>query len=123
MNRRMKPKFAIIFAFIFAFFFVEISASQIRQAGLMEIDKQLIEAVQGGDTKSVKAIINGGANVNARAEFGETPLHLAQDRNIAELLISKGADIHAKDDEFGMTPLFNATIETSKLLVSKGKVF
>jgi ankyrin repeat protein len=99
---------------------VEVSASQIRQAGLTEIDKKLIEAVQAGDTEGVKAIINSGVNVNARTEFGETPLHLAQARNIADLLISKGADIHAKDDGFGMTPLFNAPVEISKLLVSKG---
>ena len=117
----MKQNIAIIFAFIFALFFIEVSASQIiRQAGLMEIDKRLIEAVQGGDIEGVKTTIINGANVNARTEFGETPLHLSLDTKIAELLISKGADIHAKDGEFGMTPLFNATVETSKLLVSKG---
>ena len=86
----------------------------------LEIDKQLLEAVQGNEIKKVKDLIAQGASVNARTEFGETPLHLAQSKEMAGLLLSKGADIHAKDNEFGMTPLFNAPKEIFKLLISKG---
>jgi ankyrin repeat protein len=85
-----------------------------------EIDKQLLEAVSKNEIKKVIGLIAQGANVNTRTEFGETPLHLAQSKEMAELLLSKGADIHAKDDEFGMTPLFNAPKEIFKFLISKG---
>jgi hypothetical protein len=44
--------------------------------------------------------IRQGANVNARGDSGETPLHQAKSRQAAELLISKGADIEAKDTDF-----------------------
>ena len=99
---------------------VDLSASQAQHAKLREIDNKLIEAAQKGEIENIRALIKNSANVNARTEFGETPLHLAQTREIAEFLISKGANIHAKDDEFGMTPLFNAPKEIFELLISKG---
>lgn len=77
----------------------------------LEFDKQLLEAVQGNEIKKVKNLIAQGADVNTRNEFGETPLHLAQSKEMAEFLLSKGADIHDKDNELGMTPLFNAPKE------------
>jgi ankyrin repeat protein len=85
-----------------------------------EIDTQLLEAVQGNEIKKVKDLIAQGANVNTRNEFGETPLHLAQSKEMAEFLLSKGADLHARDNEFGMTPLFNAPKGIFELLISKG---
>jgi ankyrin repeat protein len=96
------------------------SNSQSKTVIGKEIDKQLLEAVQGKEIKKVKGLIAQGASVNTRTEFGETPLHLAQSKEMAEFLLSKGADIHAKDNEFGMTPLFNAPKEIFKLLISKG---
>jgi ankyrin repeat protein len=85
-----------------------------------EIDKKLLEAVQDNEIEKVKDLIDRGANVNAKTEFGETPLHLAQSKEMAEFLILKGADLHAKDNDFGMTPLFNAPKEIFELLISKG---
>ncbi|MBE0556663.1 MAG: ankyrin repeat domain-containing protein [Proteobacteria bacterium] len=86
----------------------------------MGIDEQLIEAVQENDFRKVRGLIAQGARINARTESGETPLHLAQSREMAELLLSNGADIHAKDDEFGMTPLFNAPKEIFEFLIANG---
>jgi ankyrin repeat protein len=100
--------------------FPALSISQSKAVIPKEIDTKLLEAVQGNEIKKVKGLIAQGASVNARTEFGETPLHLAQSKEMAELLLSKGADIHAKDSEFGMTPLFNAPKEIFKLLISKG---
>ena len=91
------------------------SLAQIQKAIAKEIDEKLLEAVQDNDLDNVKNLISQGADINAKTGNGETPLHLAQSKEIAEFLISIGADIEAKDDEFGMTPLFNAPKEVFEL--------
>lgn len=51
-------------------------------------------------------LISSGANVNARADDGMTPLHIAVcwcDLQTIKLLVSKGADVDAKDNR-GITP-------------------
>ncbi len=42
--------------------------------------------------------------MNAKGDFELIPLHLVGSKEIAELLITKGADVNAKDDG-GDTPL------------------
>lgn len=123
MERRTFRYLRAIFTCVVLLFFLilpALSNSQSKTGIQKEIDKQLLEAVQGNEIKKVKDLIAQGANVNARNEFGETPLHLAQSKEMAEFLLSKGADIHAKDNEFGITPLFNAPKEIFKFLISKG---
>ena len=93
------------------------AAKDIRLPGL---DKKLIEAIQKGDTQQVRDLISKGAKVNFRTEFGDTPLHLAEKKEIAEILIRAGADINARNNEFGMTPLFNTGVDISKLLIDRG---
>jgi ankyrin repeat protein len=44
------------------------------------------------------------ADVNARDNEGNTPLHRTSSKELASLLIAKGADINAKNNE-GETPL------------------
>ncbi|CAB1064063.1 hypothetical protein D1BOALGB6SA_8854 [Olavius sp. associated proteobacterium Delta 1] len=70
----------------------------------------LNEAVRLKDIVLVKALIDGGTDVNARDKLGETPLHDAVVRgygDIASLLIEKGADVNAPDVR-GLTPVHAA---------------
>jgi hypothetical protein len=65
----------------------------------------LHRAANRGDLATVKALLEKGADVNARGLAKQTPLHLAVTKEIAQLLISKGAQIEARD-RYGRTPLF-----------------
>lgn len=73
-----------------------------------EIDNQLFEECNNRNLKAVKDLIkNNDANVNAKNNYGETPLHIATRRGslkIVEFLIKSGSNINEKDND-GKTPL------------------
>jgi len=78
----------------------------------------------------IRLLIDHGANVNARDGVESTPLHFAAryaDKQTVELLLSKGADVNAKNRKKGRTPLFEAMTspaegrkEVVEILVAKG---
>lgn len=55
-------------------------------------------------------LIEHGADVHSRASQDLTPLHLARNEEIVEVLIRNGADVSAKSKE-GATPIFTAANE------------
>lgn len=80
----------------------------------------LHRACAAGNLSIVTLLLEAGAGVDARTATGETPLHRAASREVAEQLVQKGADIHARENESGMTPLFNADAGTSAYLLARG---
>ena len=75
----------------------------------------IVDAAMDGDIEAVKQHLADGVNVNAKRGDGATPLHLAAygvHKEIAELLIAKGADVNTKIEVGvlkGETPLDWAT--------------
>ena len=69
------------------------------------------EAADEGNIEVVKQHLADGTDVNAKNDFGSTPLIAAAlegHKEIAELLISEGADVNAKAQESALgltTPL------------------
>ena len=90
-------------------------------------DASLWDAAMFGKIEAAKKAIADGADVNAKKDDGETPLHWATvesmdsgSKKVIELLISKGADVNAKivtGRKKGMTPLAIAKMFSNKEIV------
>lgn len=69
---------------------------------------ELIDAVRRGECEQVARLIDGDSLlVAARDDQGATALHYATltgQREVARLLVERGADINAPDDRYGATP-------------------
>jgi ankyrin repeat protein len=100
-----------------------IAAVLLVGCGNPEADRALLEAARDGNIEAVRQHLAAGADVNAKNDYGSTPLHRAAITEIAELLIAKGADVNAKMDN-GLTPLHYAAVEGRKeiteLLIAAG---
>jgi ankyrin repeat protein len=88
----------------------------------------LFDAVAAGDKAAVEQALAGGASVDSRARDQATLLIAAALGNqpvIAELLVSKGADVMARNSG-GFTPLhaaaFSGSMPITALLLEKGAV-
>lgn len=97
----------------------------------------LHHAVRAGHVDLARALVDRGANVNARSAFTGDPhwsvepgelgwsvLHYATNLDLAELLISRGADVNAWDLYKSMTPLHWAVSrgdwEMARYLIDRG---
>jgi ankyrin repeat protein len=91
---------------------------------------ELHKAASEGDADRVRELLDAGADVNVRnadkQRLQYTPLHWAAyygHRDIAEILISRGADLDAEDPAYS-TPLYLAAeeghLEVVTFLISKG---
>ena len=76
----------------------------IATLALVGCTPDLHKAVKDGDADRVRELLDAGADVNVRESSKDrlqyTPLHWAAylgDREIAELLISRGAELDAED--------------------------
>ena len=89
---------------------------------------------EGKNFEIVKLLIERGADAKAIDDTHHTPLHLASKKETAELLIDSGADVNAKTQRTGETPLYAAArnaaqgasksydvyLNLTKLLIAKG---
>ena len=86
-------------------------------------DISIHDAVDKGNAEAIKQHLAAGTDVNAKNEWGGTPLHFAATKEMVELLIAKGADVNAKN-KYGSTPLHRAASgghkEIAEILIAKG---
>lgn len=92
-----------------------------------ELGDELLAATRKGDIAAVKALLDKGADVNAKSPYGSTPLFFAADRGhteIAKLLLDRGANPNVKDTFYNETALgwagSKGRIEIVRLLLAKG---
>ena len=99
-------------------------AGQTRQ----ELNDQLFEATRAGDATAVTALLDKGADVNARFRYGTTALFKAAERGhagVVKVLLAHGADVTVKDTFYHETAmgwaLQNNHTEVVRLLLEKDK--
>ncbi|MCD4784005.1 MAG: ankyrin repeat domain-containing protein [Candidatus Eremiobacteraeota bacterium] len=92
-------------------------------------DNDIFSAIEAIDKNRVEIILRRSPNIiKKKDKNGMTPLHWAtrlEGTEIAKLLISKGADVNAKDNmKMGLTPLhitaYKGNTDIAKLLIDKG---
>src|SRR5688572_19093113 len=73
-----------------------------------ELNDQMWEAVRKGDVALVTALLDKGADVNAKFRYGTTALFKAAERGhteVVKVLLSRGADVSVKDTFYGATAM------------------
>jgi len=93
-------------------------------------DTSIHQAATEGNIEAVKQHLAAGTDVNVndhndQGAYGRvTPLHCAANKETAELLIAKGADVNAKAGGVGDTPLHWSALrgqnEIAELLIANG---
>jgi hypothetical protein len=91
-----------------------------------ELNDQLFEAARKGDAAAVTALLDKGADVNAKFRYGQTALFKASERGhaaVVKVLLDRGADASVKDTFYGATArtwaIDNGHIEVVRLLFEK----
>ena len=89
------------------------------------LDSGLVFATRQGNLKEVEYLLENGANIKATDARGDTLLYIAVCKNflqVAQCLISRGANVNSINGELGNTPLHAAAsyggVEMVQLLVA-----
>jgi Ankyrin repeats (many copies) len=94
--------------FFLAFFLLFCSISALAQNPQQELNDKFWEAVRKGDLAATTALLDQGADVNAKFRYGTTALFKAAERGhleIVKLLLARGADVTVKDTFYRATAM------------------
>jgi outer membrane protein assembly factor BamB len=75
---------------------------------VVDPNAELLAAAKKGDADAVKALLAKGADVNAKSDYGATPLSFAADKGhleVVQVLLQHKADVNAKDTFYKAAPL------------------
>jgi len=110
----------------FFFFSLLLVLSTQTQDPKQALNDQLFEAARKGDAATVTALLDKGADVNAKFRYGQTALFKAAERghaNVVKVLLDRGADTSVKDTFYGATArtwaIDNGHTEVIRLLFEK----
>ena len=111
---------------LFLFMLLLIPAATFAQESKQQLNDQLWEAARGGDAAAVTALLDKGADVNAKFRYGATALFKAAERGhstVVKVLLARGADASIKDTFYGATAmtwaLSNKHVEVVRALLEK----
>src|SRR3954466_3980989 len=99
----------------------------IGQNPKQELNDQFWEAVRKGDAATVTALLDKGADVNAKFRYGTTALFKAAERGnveVTKVLLDRGVDVNVKDTFYNSTAmswaLQNDHYDVVRLILQKG---
>lgn len=108
------------------FFLLSLLALLFTQDTKQQLNDQLFEAVRKGDAAAVTALLDKGADVNAKFRYGQTALFKAAERGhtaVVKVLLDRGADVTVKDTFYSATARYwaisNNHAEIVRLLFEK----
>jgi hypothetical protein len=117
---RLRKPFLLLIALLLA------ALATPAQTSKQELNDQFWEAVRKGDVAAVTALLDKGADVNARFRYGTTALFKAAERGhteVVKLLLARGVDVSVKDTFYQTTAmtwaLDNKHIEVVRALLEK----
>ena len=96
-------------------------------ARAQDVNEDFLAAARKGDVAKLKELLDKGADVNTKTQYGATALAYACDKGhieVVKLLLERGANVNVKDTFYGEVPmgwaLMKNNVEIIKLLVDKG---
>jgi ankyrin repeat protein len=93
---------------LLALLMLAVALSAAAQDTKQALNEQLYEAARKGDAAEVRALLDKGADVNAKFRYGATALFKAAERGnteVVKLLIERGADVTIRDTFYGATAM------------------
>lgn len=108
------------------FFLLSLLALLFTQDTKQALNDQMFEAVRKGDAAAVTALLDKGADVNAKFRYGQTALFKAAERGhaaVVKVLLDRGVDVTVKDTFYQATAMTWAIdgghAEVVRLLIEK----
>lgn len=118
----MKLRTTALFLFVLLVMPAALTAQETKQ----QLNDKLWEAARAGNAPAVTALLDKGADVNAKFRYGATALFKAAERgntDVVKVLLARGADATVKDSFYGATAMTWALdgkhVEVVRALVEK----